>query len=119
MSSMGVENAVIKVDKDILKRAPGVHGPSFNADTEVPVEKVLQVNATAKGMIRFEIAIILPIVSCENVGAPQTDVKLVVCVPLRTRWRRHLFHLLSGICFSPSNRCRSDCSAAQQPQHHS
>src|SRR5258708_370087 len=111
MSCMDVEDAVIKIDKNILKRAPGIHRPTFNTDTEIPVEKVLEVNATAEGMICFEIAIILPIVARENVGAPQTDVKLVVSVPLRTRWRRHLFHLFSGIGFSPSNRCRSDCSA--------
>src|SRR5713101_5686851 len=112
MSSVDVENAVIKVDKNILKRASGIYRPSFNTDTEVPVEKVFEINTTAKGMIRFEVAIILPIVSRENVSAPQTDVKLVVCVPLWTRWRCHLFHFLSGIGFSPSNRCRSDCSNA-------
>src|SRR6266516_2423089 len=105
---MGIEDAVIEIDKDILKRAPGINRPTFNTDTEVPVEKVFEVNTTAEGMIRLEVAIVLPIVACENISAPQTDVKLVVCVPLRTRWRRHLFHLLSGICFSPSNRCRSD-----------
>src|SRR4029453_2982251 len=113
MPSMDVEDAVIEIDKDILKRAPGIHRPTFNADTEVPVEKVLEVNATAEGVIRLEVAIVLPIVSCENISAPQTDVKLIVCVPLRTRWRRrHLFHLLSRIGFSPGNRCRSDCSDA-------
>ncbi len=51
MSSMDVEDAVIKIDKDILKRPPGVHRPSFDTDTEVPVEKVFEVNATAEGMI--------------------------------------------------------------------
>src|SRR4030095_589110 len=111
MSSMDVEDAVIKIDKDILKRTPGIHRPTFDTNTEVPVEKVFEIDTTAEGMIRFKVAIILPIVSCENVSAPQTDVKLVVCVPLRTRWRRHLFHLLSGIGF-PSNRCRSECSDA-------
>src|SRR5262249_10902754 len=112
MSSIDVENAGIKVEKGILKRTPRIHCPPFDADTEVPVEKVFEIHTTTPGMIRFEVAIILPIVSCENVSAPQTDVKLVVCVPLRTRWWRHLFHLLSGISFSPSNRCRSDCSDA-------
>src|SRR4029453_2285230 len=97
MCSMDVEDAVIKIDKDILKCAPGINRPPFDTTAEV--------------MIRFKVAIILPVVSCENVSAPQTDVKFVVCVPLRTRWRRHLFHFLSGISF-PSNRCRSDCSGA-------
>src|SRR4029077_19209712 len=106
-----------KIDKDILKRAPGINSPAFDTDTEVPVEKVLEIDTTAEGMIRFEVAIILPVVSCENVSPPQTDVELVVCVPLRTGWRRHLFHLFSGISFSPSKRCRSECSDAQQPQH--
>jgi hypothetical protein len=85
-------------DEDIVnvgKRAPGIYRPSFNADAEVPVEKVFEVNATAKGVIRLQVAVILPIVSRENVCAPQTDVKLVVCLPLWTRWRSHLFHLLS------------------------
>src|SRR5438046_301032 len=112
MSSMDVEDAVIKIDKDILKRAPGINRPSFDTDTEVPMEKVFEINTTAEGMIRFQIGIILPLVSCENVSAPQTDVKFVVCVPLRTRWRCHLFHLFSGISFSPSQRCRSECSNA-------
>ena len=112
MSSMDVEDAVIKIDKDILKRTPGIHGPTFDTNTEVAMEKVFEVKTTAKGVIRFEVAIILPLVSCENVSTPQTDVKLVVCVPLRTRWRRHLFHFFSGISFSPSKRCRSECSNA-------
>jgi hypothetical protein len=86
--------------------------PNFDTDTEVPVEKVFEVNTTAEGMIRFEVAIILPVVSRENVCAPQTDVKLVVRVLLRTGWRRHLFHLFAGIGFSPGDRCRSDCSDA-------
>jgi hypothetical protein len=111
MPSVNVEDAVIKVDKNILKRASGIHCPAFNTDTEVPVEKVFEITTTAEGMIRLEVAIVLPIVACENISTPQTDVKLVVCVPLRTRWRRHLFHFLSGIGF-PSNRCRSDCSYA-------
>jgi hypothetical protein len=109
---MDVEDTVIKIDKDILKSAPGINRPPFDTDTEVPVEKVFEINTTAEGMIRLKVAIILPVVSCENVSAPQTDVKLVVCVPLRTRWRRHLFHLLSGISLSPSKRYRSECSDA-------
>ena len=112
MSSMDVEDAIIKINEDILKRAPGINRPPFDTNTEVTVEKVLEINTTAEGMIRFNVAIILPVVSCENVSAPQTDVKLVVCVPLRTRWRRHLFHFFSGISFSPSKRCRSECSDA-------
>src|ERR1044072_1289345 len=108
---MDIEDAVIKVNKNILKRSPGVYCPAFNANTEITVEKVLEINTTTERVIRFEIAIVLPIVPCENISAPQTNVKLVVCVPLRTRWRCHLFHLLSGIGF-PSNRYRSDCSAA-------
>src|SRR5262245_19577983 len=111
MSSTGLKDAVIKIDKDIFKSASGIHRPALNADAEVSVEKVFEIRTTAKSMIRLKITIILPIVSCENVGAPQTDVKLIVCVPLRTRWRRHLLHLLSRISF-PSNRCRSDCSDA-------
>src|SRR5437588_4695308 len=112
MSSRVGKHAVVKIDKDIFKRAPRIYRPSLNTDTEVPVKKVFEVNPTAEGVIRFEVAIILPIISRENVSAPQTDVKLVVCVPLRTRWRRHLFHFLSRISLRPCNRCRSDCSDA-------
>jgi hypothetical protein len=75
-------------DEDIVnvgKRAPGIYRPSFNADAEVSMKKVFEVNATAKGVIRLQVAVILPIVSRENVRAPQTAVKLVVCVPLWTR----------------------------------
>src|SRR4029453_18195709 len=111
MCSMDVEDPVIKIDKDILKCAPSINRPTFDTNAEVSVEKVFEIDTTAEGMIRFKVAIILPVVSCENVSAPQTDVKLVVCVPLRARWRRHLFHFLSGISL-PSNRCRSDCSGA-------
>src|SRR5262245_5424387 len=112
MAGMSVEGAVIKVDKDVIKCAAGIYCPTFNADTEIPVEKVLKINTPAERMIRLEIAIILPVVPSENIGAPQTDVEFVIRVPLRTRWRRHLLHLLSRIAFSPSNRCRSDCSDA-------
>src|SRR5437764_13348471 len=109
MSSRVGKYAVVKIDKDILKRAPRIYRPSLDTDTEVPVKKVFEVNATAEGVIRFEVAIILPTISRENVSAPQTDVKLVVCVPLRTRWRRHLFHFLSSIGFSPCKRAPRGC----------
>jgi hypothetical protein len=100
----GIEgkNLPVKIDKDILKRVPGIHHPAFDADTEVTVEKVFEVNATAPGVIRLQVAIILPLVSCEHVSAPQTDVKLVVRVPLRARRRYHLLHLLTGIDFRAS-----------------
>src|SRR5215469_11893675 len=106
MSGMRVKDAVIKIDKHILEGASRIYRPSFDTDTQVPVEKVFEIKTTAPSMIRFQVAIILPIVSRENVGAPQTNIELIVRVPLRTRWGRHLLHLLSGIGFSPGNRCR-------------
>src|SRR5437899_11530620 len=117
MSSMDVEDAIIKINEDILKRAPGINRPPFDTNTEVTVEKVLEINTPAEGMIRFNVAIILPVVSCANVSAPQSDVKLVVCVLLQQRWRRHLFHLFSGISLRPGKHCQSACSDEHQPQH--
>jgi hypothetical protein len=48
---MNIEDAVVQIDKDILKRAPGIHRPAFNTDTEVTMEKVLEVKTTSEGMI--------------------------------------------------------------------
>src|SRR5437868_15126864 len=101
MSSRVRKHAVIKIDKDILKRPPRIYGPSLNTDTEVPVKKVFEVHATAEGVTRYEVAIILPTVPREHVCAPQTHVKLVVCVPSPTMCPRHLLHLLSRISVSP------------------
>src|SRR5438132_10948192 len=112
MCRMDVRAAMSEINQDIHSRVPGTNRPPFETSSEVTVEKLREINTTAEGMIRLNVAIILPVVSCENVRAPQTDVKLVVCVPLRTRWRRHLFHFFSGISFSPSKRCRSECSDA-------
>src|SRR5215470_5067964 len=67
---------------NVFELASSSHHPAFNPSAEVTVEKVLKVNTAAPRMIRFEIAIIPPFVSCENVRAPQADVKLVICVPL-------------------------------------
>jgi len=113
------ENLPVKIDKDILKLVPGIHHPAFDADTEVTVEKVFEVNATAPGVIRFQVAIIPPLVSCENVSAPQTDVKLVIRVSLRAGRRYHLLRLLSGIDFRASKSSRRDRGEAQQAEHQS
>src|SRR5262249_18332097 len=60
MSGMDVKNAIIEIDKDILKSTPGVHGPSFNTDTKIPVKKVLKINPASESVIRFEVTVILP-----------------------------------------------------------
>jgi hypothetical protein len=98
---------------------PGIHHPAFDADAEVTVEKVFEVRATAPSVIRLQVAIILPLVSGEHVSAPQTEVKLVIRVPLRAGRRYHLLRLLSGIDFRASKSSRGDRGEAQQAEHQS
>src|SRR5215470_7564428 len=103
-----LKNVIAKIGEIIFARLSRINHPTLDSDTEISMEKVFSIDTAAPGMIRLQVAIILPIVPREKVSAPQTDVELVVRVPLRTRWGRHLLHLLSGIGFTPSNRCRGD-----------
>src|SRR5207248_751459 len=80
---------------------------AFHSDTDITHKEVLEIDATAPSVIGLEIPVIFPIVSCENVGAPKADVKLSVGVPLRARWRSHLFYFFPRIANSGKSS-RSD-----------
>src|SRR6266498_2479108 len=96
-----LKNSIAKIDENIFARLPGIGDPAFNPDTEITVEEVFEVDTTAPGVIGQKVAVILPVVCCENVGSPQTGVKLVIGVPLRARWwSSYLLHFLSGIGLS-------------------
>ena len=103
---------------EIQDASSGTHRPTFDTNTEVTVEEVFEIRTTAPRMIGLEVAIIFPSVSRKQVSAPKAHVKLIIRVPLRTRRRkRHLFHLLSRICFSSGKRDGGDRTDAQQSQH--
>ena len=59
----------IKIDKDVVKRASGVHRPAFDTNAEITMEKIFKVDATAPGMVSLNVAVVWPRVSCENVSA--------------------------------------------------
>src|SRR6266404_4362824 len=82
------------------KPTSGVHGPPFNTDAEITVEKIFGINTAAPSMIPIDIAIISRIVPGKKVSTPDIDVEFVIGIPLWTRWRNHLLHLFSAICFS-------------------
>jgi hypothetical protein len=103
-----LKNIIAKIGEIIFPRLSRINQPTLDSDTEITMEKVFSIDTAAPGMIRFEVAIIPPIVSCEKVSAPQTDVKLVVSVPLRARRRNsYLFHFLARITDS-GKRDRGD-----------
>src|SRR4029077_6915487 len=85
---------------EIQDTPSGTHCPALNPDADVTHEEVLQIEATAPGMIGLEVAVVFPVVSCKNIGAPKRDVKFSVRVPLRARRRSYLFHFLPGILSS-------------------
>src|SRR5437868_5012718 len=82
-----VRDSVAEIDEDVFAGLSGVNGPAFDADTDVAHEEIFGIDPTAPGMISLEVAVTLPIVSCKHIRAPKRNVKLSVCVPLRTRWR--------------------------------
>src|SRR5437762_8317234 len=102
------KDVIAKIDEDVLTCLSRINHPSFNTHADVTHKEILEVDATAPGVIGFEIAVIFPIVSCKDVGAPQTNVKFSVRVPLRARWRSsYLFHFFPGI-LSAGKSGRSD-----------
>src|SRR5438874_2031151 len=61
--------------RNVFEPASGIYYPAFDTDTEVTMEKIFEVNATAPGMIRFDVAIIPPFIACKDVSAPSSNVK--------------------------------------------
>src|SRR5260370_41047027 len=117
MRKTALKNAVAEIDKVIFTRLPRINGPTFDPDAEVTMEKVLYVHTAAPSMVGLDVAVILPLGSCKNIGTPDTDVEFVIGVPLRTRrWHCHLLHLLSAIGFGTSKGQRRYRAEAQQGQ---
>src|SRR6266403_249288 len=56
---------------------------TLNANTKITIEKVFQINATAPGMICFEVAIVLPVLRGKSVSPPKANVPFRVAVPFR------------------------------------
>src|SRR5882724_909261 len=93
---------------EIQDTPSGTHGPAFDPDTDVAHKEILEIDATAPGVIGLEVPVIFPRISCENVGTPKANVKFSVGVPLRARWRSsHLFNFFPGIA-NPGKGGRSD-----------
>src|SRR5207244_12868002 len=89
-----------EIDKDILARLIRIDSPTFDAHADVTHEEVLWIDTTAPGVIGFDVPVVYPIISCEDIRAPKRNVKLSVRVPLTPRPRSYLFHLLPGILSS-------------------
>jgi hypothetical protein len=91
---------------------------SFYTDPEVTMEKILEVDTAAEGVIATEVSIKGSVDSVafrgalddvrqarirgvlgpgRGVGAPQADIPLIVGVPLRTGWRRPVSFLCPSI----------------------
>src|SRR6266487_801847 len=96
------------------KPTSGVHGPPFNTDAEITVEKIFGIHTAAPSVVAINVAVISRIVPGKKVSTPNTDVELVIGVPLRTRRRRHLLHLFSAIGFSTGEGDRCDRPDGQQ-----
>src|SRR6266487_4202964 len=99
------------------KPTSGVHGPPFNTDAEITVEKIFGIDTAAPSVVAIDVAVISRIVPGKNVSAPNIDVEFVIGVPLRTRWRSHLLHLFSRIGLSTGKGARTDRRNAQQGRH--
>ena len=85
VANPALKNVLAEIDKDVFMPLPCIDCPAFNPDTYVTAEKVFEVETTAPSMIGLKVTIVYPIVSCKNVRAPNSDVKLSVCIP---RWTR-------------------------------
>src|SRR5512132_161785 len=79
------KNSVAEIDEDILACLPSINHPALNPHAHVPHEKVFEIDTTAPSVISLDVAVIYPIISCENVRAPKRDVEFPVRVPLRAR----------------------------------
>ena len=106
-----------EIDKDIFTPLPRTRRPTFDTNTKVTMEEVLEVATTAPSVIGLDVAVIFPLVSCKNVSAPKAHVKLIIRVPLRARWRRDLLYLLSRIGLTTGKGDRIDRGDTQQGRH--
>src|SRR4030095_9125234 len=89
------KNSVAEIDEDILACLPSINNTAPNPHAHVPHEKVFEIDATAPSVIRLDVAVIYPIISCENVRAQKRDVEFPARVPLRARRWSNLLHFLA------------------------
>jgi hypothetical protein len=103
-----VKDSVAEIDEDVLPSLPRINRPPFDPDTDITHKEVLEIDATAPGVVGLEITVIFPIISCEDIGTPKANVKLSVGIPLRARRRSgYLFYFFPGIAHSGKSS-RSD-----------
>src|SRR6266850_1179468 len=95
-----LKDVVAEIDKDILARLIRIDSPTFDAHADVAHEEVLEIDATAPGVIGLDVPVVYPIISREDIRAPKRDVKLSVRVPLGARRRSYLLHFFSRIGLS-------------------
>src|SRR6266496_4480660 len=99
-------------------RAPAGEGESFQSDSKIAVEKILNIDTATPGMIATEEAIVrakdLVVVRDLSVGAvalspgeristPDAHGPFLVAIPFRAGSRLHLFHFLPGIALGTGN----------------
>ena len=94
------KDSVAQIDEDVFTRLSRIEAKTFNTHTEITVKEVFEIDTTAPGVIGFKVPVGFPLAPGENVGSPQTDVKLVIGVPLRARRRSYLLHLFPRIGLS-------------------
>src|SRR5260370_33444432 len=68
------KSSIAEIDIGILPCLRSLHHPPFDTNTNVPHEKVFEIDATPPGVISLDVAIIYPISSRESVCPPKRDV---------------------------------------------
>src|SRR5947207_13494503 len=94
------KNSVTEIDEDVFAFLVCINHPPFNPHADVAHEEVLEINATAPGVIGLDVPVVYPIISCEDIRAPKRDVKLSVRVQLRARRQGYLLHVFPRIGLS-------------------
>src|SRR5690242_7905800 len=95
-----LKDVVAEIDKGIMACLIRIDSPTFDAHADVTHEEVLKIHTPAPSVIGFDVPVVYPIISCEDIRAPKRNVKLSVRVPLRTRRRSYLFYFFPGILSS-------------------
>src|SRR5437773_4424408 len=110
--------------EDIETRLAGVQSKSFNAQTNVATEKILNVGSATPGVIAANVTVVgakhgaaftgtlhdvhqrrirseLGVGEC--IGAPEIHIPFAIAIPFGTWWRRDLFHFLVRILVGTRN----------------
>src|SRR5437588_13095786 len=70
-------------EREVKGLASSVHCKTLDSNSEVAAEEILEVGATAPGMIGAEIFIESPIGVRENISSPQVQIPFVIRIPFR------------------------------------